>query len=540
MKKTTLLLYSIVFTLFWLMTYFTAIDIGDDIAYMFVFGENNHPIHSVVDCIVSQYNHYFVQHGRIPVMFLVQLFDSVIGKTIFNVCNALLFCFTLYLLVQYTFHKQSVFYVSLSLFLIFFFLPEFGGTHLWLTGSIDYLWASTFYLLFFVFFRRYSHSPSSFHLLWLCPYSLITGMCHEAFSLSISFGLLVCLFLERNRLLRSSIVPISISFMIGTALLALAPGTLRRTQMENGVDLMYFLRRLIPGLYSLFLSLRLFWLFILLYFIRFRENKDAAIKFAYSHVLELSALLISPMILFVASRYGGRICYATEVFALIMILHLIATIDMSNYSRYLSPVLLLVLISAYLYIIPVLYEDHKNDSYIKEQLHNKNQLIRVPQIKHVNPFEERYLHSIVAFGPGSYYFALSPNNLIMRYTSIIYGISDVVFIPEEIYSYCEDCMKSGKKLEKFVTKEDWCYYVKEVPSQLPVKDAELILEETNYAVLPFYTRLMAPYLSRYRDMKVPARSAVVKMLGNYYLFVEKSLPEVNERIVGIKVKYDSI
>ena len=119
MKKTTLLLYSIVFTLFWLMTYFTAIDIGDDIAYMFVFGENNHPIHSVVDCIVSQYNHYFVQHGRIPVMFLVQLFDSVIGKTIFNVCNALLFCFTLYLLVQYTFHKQSVFYVSLSLFLIF-------------------------------------------------------------------------------------------------------------------------------------------------------------------------------------------------------------------------------------------------------------------------------------------------------------------------------------------------------------------------------------------------------------------------------------
>ena len=82
--------------------------------------------------------------------------------------------------------------------------------------------------------------------------------------------------------------------------------------------------------------------------------------------------------------------------------------------------------------------------------------------------------------------------------------------------------------------------IKEVPNQVTIKDAKLILREADYATLPLYIRWIAPRLTKYNSLDLSVRYAVVEMLARRFLFVEKSLPEVNKRIVGIKVKYDSI
>lgn len=531
------LVYFILFVLIWLLTYYTPIDIGDDIAYMFVFGENGHPIHSVIDCFVSQYNHYFVQHGRVPVMFLVQLFDAVLGKELYNICNGIVFCITLFLLIKYTFHKQSVFTIILAVFLVFFFIPAFGDTHLWLTGSIDYMWASTFILLFLFLFRRYSKESPSLHLLWVCPFSLIVGMCHEAFSLSLSFGLLVYLYNERKHLFNTAALPIAIAFIIGTLLLVFAPGTQSRLRLESGIDMMYFLKRIVAGIYSLFFTLRIFWFFILLFIYTYRKNKNGAKQFLMQHILVFSAMIVSPAILFVDARYGGRIDYATEVLALIMLLHLIYKFEPLKYKRFLSFSFTLILLLSYIPIVSVARENFNNYRNVQKQLEEKTQLVRVPQLRKVNSFESRYLHGIVGFGEQSYYFALAPDDLIIHNTSILYDIPGLIFIPEEIYSYFEDNL-SDINLNIFITKDGWPYMIKEVPNQITIKSAKLILRETDYANLPSYIRLIAHKLERYNTLDLSVRSAVVEMLGRRFLFVEKSFPEVNERIVGIKVEYD--
>lgn len=531
------LLYFPIFVMVWLLTYYTPIDIGDDIAYMFVFGENGRPIHSVIDCFVSQYNHYFVQHGRLPVMFLVQLFDAVLGKNLYNICNGLVFCITLYLLVEYTFHRQSVFAIILSVFLVFFFIPAFGQTHLWLTGSIDYLWASTFVLLFLFIFRRYSKISPSLHLIWICPFSLIVAMCHEAFSLPLSFGLLVYLYIERKHLYNTAALPIAIAFIIGTLLLVFAPGTQRRLNTESGIDMMYFLKRLVAGVYSLFFTLRIFWLFVILFIYVYRKNRSGAKKFLMQHILLSSALIVAPVILFVGARYGGRINYATEVLALILLLHLICSFEPFRYKKFLSFTCALLLLLSYIPITLVAKDNFYNYKSVMKQLEEKSRLVRVPQLQNINSFESRYLHYIVGFGEQSYTFVLDPDDLTTRNASIIYDIPGLIFIPEEIYSYCEENL-SNINLNAFITKDGWPYIIKDIPNQVTIRDAKLLLRETNYANLPFYIRFVAPRLERFNAQNLSVRYAVVEMLGRRFLFVEKSLPEVNERIVGIKVEYD--
>ena len=538
MKKTVLLVYLLIFGLCWLLSYYTPLDFGDDLAYKFIFGEDGHPICSVADCFVSQYNHYFYQHGRLPVMFLVQLFDAVLGKELYNICNGIVFCVTLFLLVKYTFRKQSVFAVVLSVFLIFFFIPAFGDTHLWLTGSIDYLWASTFILFFLFIFKRYSKLTPSLHLLWICPFALIVGMCHEAFSLSLSFGLLVYLYFERKHLLNTSALPIAIAFIIGTLLLAFAPGTQRRLHLESGIDMMYFLKRIVAGIYSLFFTLRIFWFFIVLLIYVYRKNKSEAKKFLMQHVFVFSAMIVSPAILFVDGKYGGRINYATEVLALIMFLHLIYRFDLLKYKKSLSYICSLILLLSYIPVSLVARENFSNYKIITEQLERKDRLVIVPQLRKVNNFESRYLHGIVGFGEQNYSFSIDPDDMLVRYASILYNIPGLIFLPEDIYSYCEDSLKSVNNLNTFITKAEWPYIIKEVPDQIAIKGAKLILRETDYANLPFYIRWIAPRLEKYNTLDLSVRYAVVEMLGRRLLFVEKSLPEVNKRIVGIKVEYN--
>ena len=539
MKKTVLLVYLVIFGLFWLLSYYTPIDIGDDIAYMFVFGENGHPIHSIMDCFVSQYNHYFIQHGRVPVMFLVQLFDAVLGKELYNICNGMVFCITLWLLVKYTFHGQSVFAIILAVFLIFFFIPVFGDTHLWLTGSIDYMWASTFVLLFLFLFSRYSKGAPSLHLLWVCPFSIIVGMCHEAFSLSLSFGLLVYLYIERKHLFNTAALPIALAFIVGTFLLVFAPGTQRRLNLDSGIDMMFFLKRIVAGIYSLFFTLRIFWFFIILFIYTYRKNRSDAKQFLMQHILVFSAMIVSPAILFASARYGGRVNYATEVLALIMILHLIYRFEPLKYKKSLSYTFAIILLLSYIPIVSVARQNFMNYRNVKKQLEGKNQLVKVPQLQNINCFESRYLHGIVGFGEQSYYFALDPNDLIMHDTSIIYDIPGLVFVPEDIYSYYENNLLD-KNMNSFITKEEWAYIIKEIPKQATIKGAKLILRETDYANLPLYIRWIAPRLERYNAQDLSVRCSVVEMLGRRFLFVEKSFPEVNERIVGIKVEYNSI
>jgi len=128
----------------------------DDFVYQFMFegGTVNYdnPIKSISDIVASQVEHYHSVNGRSIVHFLVQLFTGLLGKTVFNLFNIIVFGVFLFLLRDFsssrkreTTPNQGFTAVILVLVLL---LPRFKDTFLWMTGSINYLWSATAALLF--------------------------------------------------------------------------------------------------------------------------------------------------------------------------------------------------------------------------------------------------------------------------------------------------------------------------------------------------------------------------------------------------------
>ena len=526
MKRYTLwLFYGLVFCLFYVLSHFTPVDFGDDTNYKLVFGEGR-PIESITDVFVSVYNHYFVQHGRIPFVFFSQLFDGVLGKSLFDVVNSIVFCLTLFLLLYYAQQQRSFFATVLSLFLAFVFLPAFEETHLWLVGSTDYLWASTFIIVFFILLRKFGQDKNSVHLLWLCPYALIAAMYHEGFSLAISFGLLVYFYLFRKTAFQTTAFPVALAFMIGTALLAFAPGTLRRTHADNGIDLVYIGTRVVAGVYSLFLTLRIFWLTVLSLVLLYRKKRTKFDEFTNLHVVELSAMLISPMILFVAARYGGRINYTIEILSMMVLLQLLPLFDFKKFEKRMVLVMVAVMLLIYVPVTIYAHENYIHYKSVLSQLNQKQPVIRVQSLSDDNFLTSRYIHKMVRIGIDSYYQAFSPEDPVMRATAMVYGLPNVCFIPEEVASYID---KHGIA-ESLIIQNGWPVYVRCLAEGQNISKVKFMLGDVDFSKIPFYLRPIASKLAKYVLPEIEPRFSVVEYKNRRLLLVERQLPEVEARI----------
>lgn len=532
MKRYTFgVFYGLVFGLFYLLSHYTPVDFGDDIHYKLVFGEGR-PIESITDVFVSVYNHYFVQHGRIPFVFFSQLFDGVLGKSLFDIVNTIVFCLTLFLLLYYARQQRSLFATVLSLFLAFVFLPAFEETHLWLVGSTDYLWASTFIIVFFILFRKFGQDKNSVHLLWLCPYALIVAMYHEGFSLAISFGFLVYFYIFRKTAFQTAAFPIALAFMMGTTLLAFAPGTLRRTHAENGIDFVYIGTRVVAGVYSLFLTLRIFWLAVILLAYLYRKNRIRFNEFASHHVVELSAMLISPMILFVDARYGGRINYTIEVLSLLVLLQLLPLFDYKRFEKRMVHVMVAVMLLIYIPVTIYAHENYINYKSVLSQLQQKQPVIHVQSLSADNYLADRYIHKIVRIGIESYYQAYSPEDPTMQAVAEVYDLPSVCFIPEDVASYIE---KHGIP-EKLTIQNGWPIYIKRFSEGQHVERVNFLLGDADVSKMPFYLRPIASKLGKYVLPEIEPRFSVVEYKDQRLLLVERQLPEVEARIERVKLE----
>ena len=78
--------------------------LGDDVDYGFFIVDsiwNSHgSIDSVAEFFQSQANHYINVNGRFVAHALVQLFCAVLGQKVFAVCNGLVYCLFVMLLLK--------------------------------------------------------------------------------------------------------------------------------------------------------------------------------------------------------------------------------------------------------------------------------------------------------------------------------------------------------------------------------------------------------------------------------------------------------
>ena len=123
--------------------------ISDDFVYRFSFAEDRAIIDSFWDIFPSMAAHRNTVNGRVVSHFLVQL-SLMLPLGIFKFLNSIVFTGLIYTL--YNIAKQRDSHNILLLCCIFgciwIFPLSFGQVILWQDGSINYLWASLFSLLF--------------------------------------------------------------------------------------------------------------------------------------------------------------------------------------------------------------------------------------------------------------------------------------------------------------------------------------------------------------------------------------------------------
>ena len=133
----------------------------DDFIMSCFFTEWNLPhtelLSSFSDVLTSTINMYNTWHGRITANFLNFLFMFFRDKTIFNICNTIIYIIFVLLIGFHaigSFKKISgLLFMYINIFL-WLFLSAWGQNLLWLTGSLNYLWTSVIILLFLIPYRK--------------------------------------------------------------------------------------------------------------------------------------------------------------------------------------------------------------------------------------------------------------------------------------------------------------------------------------------------------------------------------------------------
>lgn len=108
---------------------------------------------SLGDLFDSTYR-YFEMHGGRLTAFFLQFFFVYIGKSYFDIVNALFFSALILLIAMHAKRSVRVFSEPALLLAIGIFLwlglPHFGEVAIWMCGSVVYLWTAVFALIFFL------------------------------------------------------------------------------------------------------------------------------------------------------------------------------------------------------------------------------------------------------------------------------------------------------------------------------------------------------------------------------------------------------
>lgn len=127
--------------------------ISDDYSYLLKF-PTHEPVETFWDIVVSQYYHYMQWGGRTIAIGLNQIF-LWLGKWVFNLANAAVFTFTVWLCAKLAAGQKSIHpaFLLVVLGLFFHFNPAFGAVNLWMCGSCVYLWPLMLGLVFLLPYR---------------------------------------------------------------------------------------------------------------------------------------------------------------------------------------------------------------------------------------------------------------------------------------------------------------------------------------------------------------------------------------------------
>lgn len=327
-EKTAAAFLAVVFGCMTVLNFLTPY-ICDDWVYRLSF-VTKEPLQTLGDVVGSMYLHCFAMNGRVVSHSLEQLF-MLPPKWVFNFCNAGVYTLTVYLVyrIANAGRKGSVLLLSAIAMGLWCAMPAFGQVALWQVGSLNYLWALTFCLVFLLPFIGHflSDSERSYPLLfWVCFClgSLLFGMYSEITSfvgLYLAAALLLLSRWMKGKSLRNRLW-IPIAFACAGYIIMLTMPAQIAAKMAGGLDLASLAANFIRAtgkLVKYCTPLLVLWAAAFVPVWRGRIGKDRLVL----AVLLLTGALGANYMTMVAAYYPER-CLCTTVMLLILSIGVLA------------------------------------------------------------------------------------------------------------------------------------------------------------------------------------------------------------------------
>lgn len=185
------------------------------------------PVHTLLDVLRSHANHFADANGR-TANLVAALFCGLLGKTVFNICNTIVFGLMGHLLSLLTAGRRSLLVLSMFVAMVGTCYPIPGETMLWLDGSCNYMWAITLSLAMVYYLQQ----PHSGRPGWMkCVLLLIAGIVAGSFNEATTFGFFagMCLYYVFNakRFNRTAAILMA-GYFIGILIIVASPGAWHR------------------------------------------------------------------------------------------------------------------------------------------------------------------------------------------------------------------------------------------------------------------------------------------------------------------------
>lgn len=306
--------------------------VGDDYSYAFIWdGEHagnlmdgigpRQRITSLTDIITSQWSHYFTWGGRVPALFMVQFFAWQGVRLWFDLANTLVFVLLVCLLFWLAAGriespgkcKAGLFWLLLGMF---FAVPAYVYTMIWMTGACVYLWTAAAICAFLLpyslaYWRKdFWQKKKWWQLPAMTLLGLLAGWSIEAGSIiTVLLTLAFLLLFYQRKLLQSWQMAGFTGLVTGMLLLMLAPGSYMRVKLMQELapdytmppELMWtpimFLYNFVEGFLPVLTGELPLFIPILLYFwkgVRQQELTRYILLWVSGSLLVLCAMMFSP------------------------------------------------------------------------------------------------------------------------------------------------------------------------------------------------------------------------------------------------------
>ena len=309
--------------------------IADD--YSYSFGKNGERITNLLDIITSQINHYFTWGGRSVAHSLAQFF-LMFPKWIFNLLNSAIYVVLIYLIYLHVkMNKEDKPLMLLLIhFALWFLIPTFGQTAIWLTGSCNYLWTMTIMLLFLYLVRKNSNEHSLLKNIAILLLGIIAGWTNENTSFGLITAIIGFMILEKYKHKKISNYQkcALIGNIIGFIILIIAPGNfIRETYFQDNTPFITkIIQRIIDNTINFVnYCLPLFICIVILISIYMYKNK----KINYSFIIFLIASFFTVYSMILSPTFPPRAWFGVIVFSITAFITLLYNIyDNNKFFRY--------------------------------------------------------------------------------------------------------------------------------------------------------------------------------------------------------------